>query len=202
MTILEKFNPTDSDSLQQVIATNLKKLRVRNGLSLERLAAISGVSKSMLGQIELGKSAPTINLLWKVALALGVPFSALYANAETQEVVVLPASKAKVLYSKDGSFSSRALFPFNEEGRKVEFYELELKPGAEEIAEAHALDTVENLVVASGEIEVTVQNQRYKLGSKDSINFKADVPHSYRNTSLQNKAVIYLVMIYSDKVNY
>lgn len=199
MTILEKSSVIeDGDNLQLVIAANLKKLRIKNGLSLERLAKVSGVSKSMLGQIEQGKSAPTINLLWKVAKALEVPFSALYANAEEQEVVLLQASNAKILYSKDGSFSSRALFPFNEEQKKVEFYELELKPEGEERAEAHALGTIENLVVAEGEVEVTVQKQRFKLRTKDAVYFKADVPHTYRNTSDSNRAVLYLVMVYED----
>ena len=197
MTILEKSNIEDDDNLQLLIAANLKKLRVRSGHSLERLASLSGVSKSMLSQIEQGKSAPTINLLWKVARALEIPFSALYANAEEQDVVLLPYSKTKILYSADGSFSSRALFPFNEENRKAEFYELELKPGAQEKAESHPLGTIENLVIAEGNVEILVQKKQYKLSTKDALSFKADVPHSYRNTSRDTKAILYLVMQYA-----
>jgi transcriptional regulator with XRE-family HTH domain len=190
-----------TSELSDIIGRNQKRLRTRRGLSLERLAAVSGVSKSMLGQIEQGKSAPTINLLWKVAKALDVPFSALYTSSGDEDVTVIPADKTKILYSHDNLFSSRALFPFDGEGRKVEFYELELKPRGEEVASPHAAGTIENLVVSEGEVEITVEHKKYRLGKKDAINFKADVPHSYRNTSLNNKAVIYLVMIYAGKDN-
>src|SRR6185503_14817644 len=63
---------TESTDLAPVVGSNLRRLRTRRGLSLERLAQISGVSRAMLGQIELGQSAPTINVLWKIARALEV----------------------------------------------------------------------------------------------------------------------------------
>src|SRR5262245_30440000 len=66
--------------LAPVVGRNLRRLRVRRGLSLERLAQKSRVSRAMLGQIELGQSAPTINVLWKIARALGVTFSALIST--------------------------------------------------------------------------------------------------------------------------
>ena len=44
-----------------VVGANLRRLRVRRGLSLEKLSKLSNVSRAMLGQIELGQSAPTIN---------------------------------------------------------------------------------------------------------------------------------------------
>ena len=55
--------------------------------------------------------------------------------------------------SHDGSFSSRALFPFDEP-RRVELYELELKKGAHEDAEPHPPGTRENLVVARGRVKI------------------------------------------------
>ena len=67
----------EATDLAPVVGANLRRLRTRRGLSLERLAQISGVSRAMLGQIELGQSAPTINVLWKIARALEVTFSAL-----------------------------------------------------------------------------------------------------------------------------
>ena len=48
--------------LNEIIAENLKRLRTERGLSLGRLAELSGVSKVMLSQVEKGESSPTINL--------------------------------------------------------------------------------------------------------------------------------------------
>lgn len=184
--------------LAETIGRNLRRLRVRQGYSLERLAQASGVSRGMLGQIELGKSVPTISLLWKVAKALDVPFSAFNVDVEPTQSIVLRARDAKILTSHDGSFSSRSLFPYDG-ARKVEFYELELAPHSEERAEAHALGTTENLIVSQGEIAVVVGTEPHHLKEKDAVLFQADVPHIYRNTG-NSKAVIYLVMSYTDPV--
>ena len=189
---------TDTAELALSIGRNLRRLRTRHGYSLERLAAASGVSRAMLGQIELGKSVPTISLLWKVARALDVPFSALNVDSTPSASVVLRGEKAKVLRSVDGSFSSRALFPYDGQ-RSVEFYALELAPHAEENADAHAPGTIENLVVTEGELEILVGGERHQLKTKDALIFQADLPHTYRNPG-ERPAVFYLVMSYAQAI--
>jgi transcriptional regulator with XRE-family HTH domain len=188
----------ESTDLAPVVGSNLRRLRTRRGLSLERLAQISGVSRAMLGQIELGQSAPTINVLWKIARALEVTFSALISARTQSGALVLRSNESKILTSKDRSFSSRALFPFDEP-RRVEFYELRLSAGSVEDADAHPPGTTENLVVTAGTIEIDVAGDTHKLEAGDSILFEADTPHAYRNPG-RGEAVMYLVMTYAEEI--
>lgn len=190
--------PEASADLAPVVGKNLRRLRTERGLSLERLSQASGVSRAMLGQVELGQSAPTINVLWKIARSLDVPFSALITTSQSTGVKLLRAEQGKRLLSHDGSFSSRALFPFDEP-RRVEFYELTLAPHGTENAEAHAPGTVENLVVASGQVEIDVGGQTHVLGTGDAILFEADGPHVYRNPGA-SQTVLFLVMTYPEQV--
>ncbi len=194
----EVAHPAAASDLTPVVGANLRRLRLRRGLSLERLARLSGVSRAMLGQVELGQSAPTINVLWKISLALGVPFSALISSRPSGGVAVLRGEQAKLLTSHDGTFTSRALFPFDEP-RRVEFYELRLAPRALERADAHAPGTVENLVVSRGAVEIELEGAAHRLEQGDAIVFEADVPHAYRNP-LDGETVMYLVMTYADTV--
>jgi len=180
-----------------VVSRNLERLRVMRGLTLEGLAKKSGVSRGMLRQIELGASVPTISLLWKVAQALDTPFSAMITDSEAHGTVLMRADQAKILMSANGSFMSRALFPFNGQQR-AEFYKLSLGPNAEEIAEAHAPGTIENLTLVSGSVEIVVAGVSYVLKTDDAIQFEADVPHSYRNLKAE-PASLYLVMTYVEK---
>jgi transcriptional regulator with XRE-family HTH domain len=188
----------ETTDLAPVVGSNLRRLRTRRGLSLERLAQISGVSRAMLGQIELGQSAPTINVLWKIARALEVTFSALISARTQSGALVLRSAESKILTSKDRSFSSRALFPFDEP-RRVEFYELRLAAGSVEDADAHPPGTTENLVVTAGTIEIDVAGDTHKLETGDSILFEADTPHAYRNPG-KVEAVMYLVMTYAEEI--
>jgi transcriptional regulator with XRE-family HTH domain len=190
--------PGEATDLAPVVGGNLRRLRTRRGLSLERLAQISGVSRAMLGQIELGQSAPTINVLWKIARALEVTFSALISARTQSGALVLRSSESKILTSKDRSFSSRALFPFDEP-RRVEFYELRLQAGSVEDADAHPPGTSENLVVTAGTVEIDVAGDTHRLETGDSILFEADTPHAYRNPG-RAESVMYLVMTYAEEI--
>jgi transcriptional regulator with XRE-family HTH domain len=163
-------------------------------LSLEGLSRASGVSRAMLSQVELGKSAPTINILWKIARALGVTFSALLGDGRTARLVVLRASASKVLTSQNGGFTTRALFP-SDGPRTVEFYEVRLAPSSLEQADAHPPDTTENLVVIEGSLTVALAGERHRLDAGDAIFFYADVPHEYWNEGVR-EARAYLVMTY------
>jgi transcriptional regulator with XRE-family HTH domain len=190
---------SNQDELTGIVARNLKNLRTLKGLSLDALAKLSGVSRAMLGQIESGKSTPTISLLWKVASALEVPFATLINDKAASEVFVLKHENSKTLDSNGGRFKSRALFPFDEE-RKVEFYELRIAPGHEEKAEAHAPGTVENLVVSSGAVEILIEGHLPQLlNEADSILFKAESAHSYKNIGT-TEARLYLVMTYAQSI--
>jgi transcriptional regulator with XRE-family HTH domain len=184
--------------LTPIVAANLRRLRVKRGLSLERLSRASGVSRAMLGQIELGQSTPTINLLWKVSRALNVPFSTLITDSSAKSTTVMPRVGAKLLSSADGQFISRALFPFNA-ARTTEFYELRLLAHGLERAEAHAPGTTENLVVASGALEVRVGKGCHRLGVGDAIFFEADAPHEYQNLGSE-EVLAYLVMTYAERL--
>ena len=186
--------------LPAIVGRNLRRLRTRRGHSLERLAKQSGVSRAMLGQIETGKSVPTITLLWKVANALSVPFANFLQGEDPRGAIVLRRSDAKLLASSQGQFTSRALFPF-EGGRRVEFYELRIAPLHREAAEAHAPGTRENLFVAKGVVEITAGTENpMTLTEGDAVLFEADVPHIYKNL-VATEAVLYLVMTYVEDVS-
>ena len=185
----------DAADLTPILGANLRRLRIRRGLSLERLARASGVSRAMLGQIELGQSTPTINVVWKIARSLSVPFSALIGAATRPRTALLRGERAKLLTSADGNFSSRALFPYDE-SRKTEFYELRLKPQGREVAEPHAPGTTENLIVSAGALHLLVDTERFTLDAGDAVFFEADVPHEYYNPG-DREAIMYLVMTYA-----
>ena len=54
------------DQMNQIVAKNIKRLREERKLSMDELSKLSGVSKSMLAQIERGGGNPTISTLWKI----------------------------------------------------------------------------------------------------------------------------------------
>lgn len=161
------------------VAENLRQRRKARGLSLDDLARSSGVSRAALSQIETSKSNPTVGVLWKIAVGLGVPFTELI-GAPRSGVVVLRRNDSQVLRSADGKLESRPLAPAGA-SPLVELYELRLSARSTHASDAHAPGTHEMLVVLSGQLKMHVDGDTYELGAGDTIAFAADRPHVYEN---------------------
>jgi transcriptional regulator with XRE-family HTH domain len=161
------------------VAVNLREKRKARGLSLDQLAAASGVSRAALSQIETLKSNPSLSVLWKIAVGLEIPFAELLGEAGPT-VNLLRRKDAQVLRSSDGRMESRPAAPAGF-SRFIEVYELRLSPRATHASEPHAPGTQELIVVLSGLLCMHVGNDRYQLSPGDSLAFPADRPHAYEN---------------------
>jgi rhodanese-related sulfurtransferase/transcriptional regulator with XRE-family HTH domain len=181
--------------LDAVVGTNVKELRAQRGYTLDVLAGLSGVGRQTLGQIELGRTVPSLGTLWKIARAFDVPFAALLARPGTAETRIFRQASAKRIVGADGRFSTRALFSPDDK-RSFEFYELWLAGHGREDAEPHAPGTRENLVVNAGRLVIELGKERYELGKGDAIEFTADLPHAYVNPATE-ECWANLVMTYS-----
>ncbi|HVW29553.1 MAG TPA: XRE family transcriptional regulator [Polyangiaceae bacterium] len=169
-------------ALGRNVAESLKKLRKSRQLSLDQLAASSGVSRAALSQIEGARTNPTLAVLWKIAVGLRVPFQALLGTAEGTPTRVLRASDAQVLKSADGRMESRLLSPAGA-SQNVDVYELKFAPKGVLQSEPHASGTTETVVVLTGALRVSVGDEAHDLVPGDSIFFHADIAHSYENRS-------------------
>ena len=70
---------------RSLIARNVRRIRIAKGVSQERLAFDSGVDRSYLGGIEREMENPTVDLLDRLAVTLGVPIAELFAEASRHE---------------------------------------------------------------------------------------------------------------------
>jgi transcriptional regulator with XRE-family HTH domain len=180
------------------VGRTVRALRMRKGYSLERLAKQARVSRAMLSQIELAQSAPTITLLWRIAAALDVPFSALLGAEAAPRARLVRAEHGVRLRSERGGMISRPLFPVGVRPRRTELYELELAPSASEPSAPHPAGTVENLVVVRGELRVLVGGDAFLLGAGDALEFQADVEHAYENASAR-PLTVHLAITYASE---
>jgi len=183
-------------ALDAVVGSNLKAERAARGWSLDDLAKEAGISRTLLGQVEIGRATPSINVVWKIARALGVPLATLLAHPAARiGTSVTERETANKLTGADGRFTSRALYTPGDP-HAAEFYELWLAPHSQEDADAHRPGTRENLVVTAGALDLKIGTEIVPLKKGDAINFSADQPHSYINRSA-DECWMYLVMTYN-----
>ena len=165
--------------INHAVAGNIRRIREEKKLTLNAAAAAAGISRSMLVQIEKGDVNPTISVLWKIANGYKVSFTSLVETGE-QTTAVLPADATPPIVEDEGRYINHPAFAFDEQ-RLFETYRIEIAPGGSLKAEPHLSGSEEYITVFSGTAEITADGASFLLHTGDSIRFRADVPHSYRN---------------------
>jgi transcriptional regulator with XRE-family HTH domain len=178
------------------LCERLKHLRAQRAWSLEALAQASGVSRSMLSQIERGRANPTLAVTFRIARAFGMSLAELVETpGVASQVTVIRAADRAYHYRSDPDCTIRTLSPLHLE-KDVELYEVRLRPGGALRSAAHYQGTREFLTVQRGRVRIESAQDREELRPGDSATYRADVPHAIVNLG-PGGALVVLVVIYS-----
>ena len=185
----------EPESINRHLGDRVKRLRSERGWSLEALANASGVSRSMLSQIEREQANPTLAVTLRIARAFALTLGELLETPNAASSVnVIRANDHAYHYRSDAHCQIRTLSPLNLE-KDVEFYQVALKPGGALRSAPHFEGTREFLTVQKGQVRVESANDSEILHPGDSASYRADVPHAIINTG-KGEAVMFLVDIY------
>lgn len=167
------------NNINFVVANNLKEIREKRKLSLDKVAELTGISKSMLGQIERGESNPSITTICKLANGLKVQVTSFIVE-EQPKVIVIEKGEITPLTGDEGKYRLYSIFPF-EEKRNFELFYMEVEVGEFMNCKPHLPNTNEFVTIFSGELKVVVGEDEFLLKKGDSISFIADRRHCYHN---------------------
>lgn len=177
----------------------LSLLRKRKNMTLDELSAKSGVSKSILSQIERDLSNPTVTTISRISEALDEKLSDFFLKIEVEETNSIESSKeTPSITSKDGLCELNILGA-GETVNWLQWYILEMKPKGILDSSSHGPKTFENLTVIDGQIEVTSGKIKEKLSKGDTYRFQSNREHTLKNISKQKAQV--LMVNYIDPVN-
>lgn len=187
--------PEESGSVNEALGRRVKKLRADRGWSLEELATASGVSRSMLSEIERERANPTLSVTYRIARAFDLSLPDLIGSEDSISTIqTIRANDRDQVFRSDKKCQIRTLSPLNLE-KDVEFYELRLPLGGELRSQPHIAGTREFLTVEEGLVDLRSADFCESLGKGDSATYRADVAHSITNSG-KRAAVLFLVVIY------
>lgn len=171
------------DYINNNIAINLKKIRIGKNLSLDNTAEQTGVSKSMLAQIERGEANPSIGCLGKIVSGLRVELSELIQSPRLETFYI---SRDEMIPTKEveGHYSIFTYFPF-EKDRQFEIYGFEIYPNGMYYSGSHGEKTVEYITVASGTLTLKIREKEFVIMSGDAFRFDSDKEHWYCNNGTE-----------------
>jgi transcriptional regulator with XRE-family HTH domain len=168
----------DLDALAGHIGAAVRELRDARRWSLGELARVSGLSKTILAKIERGDGNPSVETLWRVSRALGVPLGSLLSPpARRPRVRAIRARSGEPLAAESG-MEAWLLHAAGSEHRS-EVFDLDLPRGTDQATGAHLPGTEEVIFCVKGRVRVGPYEQEVELGPGDAVWFTADVPHHY-----------------------
>lgn len=167
------------DALSGIIASNLRKIRKDKKLSLDNVADMTGVSKSMLGQIERGESSPTVATLFKIASGLHTSLTGLLEDEE-RPMKVINKEDLNPLFSNQGHYRLFPFFPYDDNKRfEIFVVELDSESFSESLPREDGVETY--IMVFQGNIQLKIMEQKFILKEGCAMRFDADQPHKYKN---------------------
>ena len=165
----------------------LQRARKDAGLSLDELARRSGVSKSILSQIERDSTNPTIATVWRICAALERSPESLFRVGEEERsgITVLSANATPEIQSEDGLCRLRILGAI-ETVERLQWYEFLAEPGGELVSTAHGAGSIEHLTVIAGTLSVTANGETKSAEVGETLRYATAVGgHVVRNTGAE-----------------
>ena len=181
------------------LGKRLSDLRKRKNMTLDELSEKSGVSKSILSQIERDLSNPTVITISRIASALGENLSDFFLKIEVEDTDTIERSKeTPSITSKDGLCQLNILGA-GETVNWLQWYLLNMKPKGVLDSSSHGPKTFENLTVLEGEVEVENGGGKEIIKKGDTFRFQTNKNHLIKNISKKNSQV--LMVNYIDPIN-
>ncbi|MCG8685771.1 MAG: XRE family transcriptional regulator [Desulfobacterales bacterium] len=186
---------------EKTISENIKKLRTRNGMTLQDLAARTGLTKGYLSKVERAQKAPPYSTLTKIAAGLGIEITSLLAGR------IDPISDVKLFLSRQ---TNRKLIKETDQFAGYDYEVLaDGKPGKNmepfiihapfDIARTYSHEGEESIYVIDGQLEFHYGDEAYLLNKGDNIYFDSIIPHVGK--SIGDEKAKLLVVIYFYKRN-
>jgi transcriptional regulator with XRE-family HTH domain len=177
----------NQDSVQAILAANLRRLRIARHLSLSELARATAMSKATLSSIESGRSNPTVETLASLGGALRVSISELLEELPGPEVRVVRATQGR-LEQRDGI--PQRLIDALGPGGPLELAELALSARDVHEPDPRAAGSRAHVYVLQGKLIVGPVELSTELGAGDYASFPADVPHVYEAGRTATRALV------------
>ena len=174
-----------------LIGKNISLERNKRKMSLDTLSTRSGVSKSMLSQIEQDKTNPTIVTVWKIARALNMNVQDLMESSDDC-IEVVRFHDLPVIHSADKLCEIRIDSPVHM-ADNLELYHYVLKPGGKHISKPH-YPSEEFLTVIEGKVKVSAGESHIELNKGDTSRYRGDTEHSVENINTSISEVYVIVL--------
>ena len=171
------------------VATRLREVREAHSLSQRALAKNAGISNATISLIESRKLTPSVAVPKRILEGIPMDLAAFFAEEQSEPVSPVVYRSQDLIEIGGGKISFRQV-GHRVKGRSIQILHEHYEPGADtgRVSLRHVGE--EGGVVISGNLELTVDGERYVLGAGDAYYFDSSRPHHFRNVGDERCEVV------------
>lgn len=176
------------------IGARLRELRSEKKLTLEMLSEMTGVSVSMLSEIERGRKSPTLTILNRIKNGLHISLSELFDETRDNDRRVTRREDMRFISPRNGG----GLWAMTDciATSRFEVMRQEMAPNTKWVSEPHfSGNSWEYCIVIQGSLTMIIDGESYEIGEGDVFSFMTDVEHTYINNG-DNRLILVVVNAY------
>jgi transcriptional regulator with XRE-family HTH domain len=185
------FASAEETSGRLELGERLRAIRQLRRLTLREVAGVAGVSESFVSQLERGRSNASVATLQRLAEAVGIEISDLFAGEQQTGPRVLRRQERQLL--EWGHLGRKALLtpkPFH----SLEAVAASFDPGGSTGAEPYTHgDSEELLLVLAGRVRLQLGSELLDLSTGDSVNYRSSTPHRVSNPGDEPAEVLFVI---------
>lgn len=192
------MSETSAATIDRVLSTydignKLRSLRLRKKISLVDLGKHTGLSASMLSQLENGKLVPTLPTLARIAMVFDVGLDFFFSDKRRKKVFSVVRSQERMRFPDRAGNPNPGFYfevlAFSAQEKGLQAYLAEFPPASANNTETHFHDGAEFLYVIQGQVTITYQGEEFTVEEGDSVYFDSSEPHSYRS-NVSSRAIV------------
>jgi transcriptional regulator with XRE-family HTH domain len=168
------------------LGSKLRQLRLKKKITLADLGKHTGLSPSMLSQLENGKMIPTLPTLARIAMVFDVSLDYFFGDKRGRKLFSVVRAGERMRFPELPDAPTPAYFfeclTFASQGAGLQAYLAEFPPRPEATVREHVHDGIEFLFVLEGGLTVRCQGKDHELRTGDSVLLDSSQPHGYRGS--------------------
>lgn len=171
------------ENISKEIAARITQLRQQKNYTMAKLAEVTGITRSMISQVEKGDALPSLQTLSRIAEALGITLSSFFdmdSSINREDDIIVRAGTHKRISMPGNDIMYNILTPSRT--TPMEFVLVDFPPGNEE-GSLFQHEGIEYFYVLEGELIITIDSVSYTVSAGDSGSFDSSLPHYTRNDS-------------------
>jgi XRE family transcriptional regulator, regulator of sulfur utilization len=175
------------------IGENLKNIRKHRSMTIDQLSEGSGVSKSMISEIERGIRNPSITTIWNLANCLKKPLNYFLTGSDKDSPDIYKINEKNSI--RGDSYTFNPLMDFDED-KKFELYFNEYQPGCVTEDSTHFEGVEEFVLICNGSLTLHLENKEYTAAEAEVFHLKGHRKHHYSNSGTE-PVKAFTIMYYS-----